>query len=153
MTVAPAHALFRLVTESHDLRTFALTHDRRADARIADGRTADDQFFAVVREQHAVEDHGGVDSAVDVVEAQDIAFADLELAAMGFDDGIHAKVILNKGSGAQAQIVTRASIRRQSVNVPQNLVAKYLHRGLNVLILDLGTRFAAPVARLSGGGY
>src|SRR5579863_5398694 len=90
MTVTPPDALFRLVAERDDLRSFALAHDGRADARLADGRPTDDQFLAVVREQHAVEDDGRVDVAVDVIEAQDVAFADFELAAMSFDDGVHA---------------------------------------------------------------
>src|SRR5690349_18409198 len=56
VAVATAHALLRLVAEGDDLRTARLTDDRRAHGRVADGRAADDELVAIVREQDAIED-------------------------------------------------------------------------------------------------
>src|SRR5215472_14025185 len=95
VAMAAADSLLRLVAEGDDLRALGLTDDRRTHRCLVDGRAADDEILAIVREQDAVEDDFRIDVAGDAVEPDDLAFSHLELAAVEFDDGVHWRAYLS----------------------------------------------------------
>lgn len=89
VAVPGPHSLLRLIAEGHDFGGEALADDARANGGVLHERAADHEVFAVVREHDAVEDHFRSGIAGDAIEAENLAFLNLEMTAIGFDDGVH----------------------------------------------------------------
>jgi len=89
VSVASSHALLWFIAKRYDFRTLALPHDARGDLGGGEKRRADEKIGACVGEKHAIENNFVIRVAFDAVEAYNIAFFNLELPTVGFDDGEH----------------------------------------------------------------
>src|ERR1700736_3192752 len=89
VAVAFADALLRFIVENHDLTVFELASDARGHAGFGHERRSDQKIGAVVREKHPIENDLGRRVSRDAIEANHVAFLNLKLSSIGFDDGEH----------------------------------------------------------------
>jgi len=91
VAVAPSHAFLRLVSKGDDFRALALPYHTRGDLSGGDQRRSHEKIGACVREENTLKNNFVIRVAFDAVKADNVAFLNLKLPSVGFDDGEHGE--------------------------------------------------------------
>ena len=89
MAVELTDALLRLVAENQDLLVLGLAQNGSGNRGAAHRRVADGDVVVAGREHHTIEGNVGADLAGDQIAADNVAFGDSVLLAVGLNDRVH----------------------------------------------------------------
>jgi len=91
MAMACPNSFLGLVAKSHDFGPLALPHDARGDFGGGNNRRTHEKIGTCVGEEDTLKNNFVIGVAFDAVKADNVAFLNLKLPSIGFDDGEHGE--------------------------------------------------------------